>query len=160
LDSYEPVVEVFDKEGKRTVYVNVDEAKAVEILESHIGKGVPVSAYTIETAESKDVRNNVDKAFKVVVDMATVGIAAGARDVMNKLVSAAAANGYSCNVTITGSTGLESYEPVVKVYDAEGNCTTYVHMDPDKAEKMLAEHVGHGRVIEEYTLEAAEKETK
>ena len=50
------------------------------------------------------------------------------------------------------------YEPIVEVYGKDGSHTTYVHMTPAKAEKVLEQHVGKGEIVEEYTVEAAKKE--
>ena len=71
--------------------------------------------------------------------------------------SETAAHDYNCIVTQTGCIGMCSYEPIVEVYGKDGSHTTYVHMTPDKAAKVLAEHVGQGKVVEEYTVDAARK---
>ena len=90
--------------------------------------------------------------------MATCGIAAGARPVLNRLVEETAAKNYNCVVTQTGCIGMCVYEPIVEVYGKDGSHTTYVHMTPAKAEKVLEQHVGKGEIVEEYTVEAAKKE--
>ena len=96
--------------------------------------------------------------IRVVVGMATCGIAAGARPVLNRLVEETAAKNYNCVVTQTGCIGMCVYEPIVEVYGKDGSHTTYVHMTPAKAEKVLEQHIGKGEVVEEYTVEAAKKE--
>ncbi len=95
------------------------------------------------------------KDYRVVVGMATCGIAAGARPVLNKLVEETAEKNYNCVVTQTGCIGMCVYEPIVEVYGKDGSHTTYVHVDPEKAVKILEEHVGKGHVVEEYTVDAA-----
>ena len=60
--------------------------------------------------------------------MATSGIAAGARPVLNQLVKEAAENNYNCVITQTGDIGLNSYEPIVQVFDKDNNQVTYVHV--------------------------------
>ena len=97
------------------------------------------------------------KDYRVVVGMATCGIAAGARPVLNKLVEETAEKGYNCTITQTGCIGMCVYEPIVEVFDKDEGHTTYVHVDPDKAVKILEEHVGKGNIVEEYTVEAARK---
>ncbi|MBR2066805.1 MAG: (2Fe-2S) ferredoxin domain-containing protein [Solobacterium sp.] len=97
------------------------------------------------------------KDYRVVVGMATCGIAAGARPVLNKLVEETAAHDYNCVVTQTGCIGMCVYEPIVEVFDKEDGHTTYVHVDPEKAQKILEEHIGKGNILEEYTVEAARK---
>lgn len=109
-----------------------------------------------EARKKVDLREG-DKDYRVVVGMATCGIAAGARPVLNRLVEETAAHDYNCIVTQTGCIGMCSYEPIVEVYGKDGSHTTYVHMTPDKAVKVLEEHVGRGQIVEEYTVDAARR---
>ena len=76
-----------------------------------------------------EMRNSTDKKYRVVVGMATCGIAAGARPVLNALVEESAKGIYSCTVTQTGCIGMCSLEPIVEVYDETGAKTTYVKVD-------------------------------
>lgn len=93
-----------------------------------------------------------DAEYRVVVGMATCGIAAGARPVLNALVGEAANKNYSCVVTQTGCIGMCTLEPIVEVFDKEGAKTTYVLMTPEKAVEMLESHVKNGVVLEKYTV--------
>jgi NADP-reducing hydrogenase subunit HndB len=111
-----------------------------------------------EAALKKVEMREGGKDYRVVVGMATCGIAAGARPVLNRLVEETAAKNYNCVVTQTGCIGMCVYEPIVEVYGKDGSHTTYVHMTPAKAEKVLEQHIGKGEVVEEYTVEAAKKE--
>ncbi len=97
------------------------------------------------------------KDYRVVVGMATCGLAAGARPVLNRLVEETAAHDYNCVVTQTGCIGMCVYEPIVEVYGKDGEHTTYVYVNPDKAARILEEHIGKGQVVEEYTVDAAQK---
>lgn len=94
------------------------------------------------------------KDYRVVVGMATCGIAAGARPVLNQMVEETAEKNYNCVVTQTGCIGMCVYEPIVEVYGKDGSHTTYVHVDSEKASKILEEHIGKGHVIEEYTVDS------
>ena len=49
-------------------------------------------------------------------------------------------------------------EPIVEVYGKDGSHTTYVHVTPEKADKILAEHIGKGQIVDEYTVDAAKRE--
>jgi NADP-reducing hydrogenase subunit HndB len=109
-----------------------------------------------EARKKVDLREG-DKDYRVVVGMATCGIAAGARPVLNRLVEETAAHNYNCTVTQTGCIGMCKYEPIVEVYGKDGSHTTYVHMTPDKASQMLESHIGKGQVLEEYTVDQAQK---
>lgn len=91
---------------------------------------------------------------RVVVGMATCGIAAGARPVLNKFVEEVNNAGLAANVTVTqtGCIGICQYEPVVEVFEAGKEKTTYVKMTPDKVSKIVEEHLKGGKVVAEYTL--------
>ncbi|MBQ7245527.1 MAG: (2Fe-2S) ferredoxin domain-containing protein [Firmicutes bacterium] len=97
-----------------------------------------------------------EKDYRVVVGMATCGIAAGARPVLNRLVEETADKNYNCTITQTGCIGMCVYEPIVEVYGKDGEHTTYVLVDPDKASRILAEHIGNGQIVEEYTVNAVQ----
>lgn len=106
--------------------------------------------------QKMDIRNT-EKDYRVVVGMATCGITAGARPVLNRFVEESAKNGNPCIVAQAGCIGLCIYEPIVEVFDKEGTRTTYVHVNPDKASHIFASHILNGKVVSEYTLEEAKK---
>lgn len=91
---------------------------------------------------------------RVVVGMATCGIAAGARPVLSKFVEEVNNAGLAASVTVTqtGCIGICQYEPVVEVFEAGKEKTTYVKMTPDKVSKIVEEHLKGGKVVAEYTL--------
>ena len=96
---------------------------------------------------------------RIVVGMATCGIAAGARPVLNAFVEgvAEAGIGDSVIVTQTGCIGICQYEPVVEVYAQGAEKVTYVKMTPDRAKEVLEKHIKGGNVVTEYTIGAFEK---
>ena len=102
------------------------------------------------------VRGDDTGNIRVVVGMATCGIAAGARPVLQAFTEEAAARGLT-NVTIyqTRCIGICQYEPVVEVMEPGREKVTYIRMDPDKAERVVAEHLVGGKVVAEYTIGAA-----
>ncbi|MGL4606209.1 MAG: (2Fe-2S) ferredoxin domain-containing protein [Eubacteriaceae bacterium] len=93
------------------------------------------------------------EGYRVVVGMATCGIAAGARPVMVKLMEEVAAKGLS-DVTVaqTGCIGVCRLEPIVEVFDKNGEKVTYVKMTPEKVTRIVDEHLATGKVVEEYTM--------
>ncbi|MDO4608168.1 MAG: (2Fe-2S) ferredoxin domain-containing protein [Clostridia bacterium] len=95
---------------------------------------------------------------RVVVGMATCGIAAGARPVLNAFVEAVNDEGLAQTVTVsqTGCVGLCQYEPIVEVYEAGKDKITYVKMTADKAKEVVAKHLKGGKVITEYTVAGCE----
>ena len=95
---------------------------------------------------------------KIVVGMATCGIAAGARPVLAAFVEAVANEGLSDHVIVsqTGCIGICQYEPVVEIMQAGKDKVTYVKMTPEKAKRVVAEHIMGGSIVEEYTIGKAE----
>ena len=96
--------------------------------------------------------------IRVVVGMATCGIAAGARPVLASFVEAVSAEGLSDKVTVTqtGCIGICQFEPVVEIYEAGNKKTTYVKMTPEKAKTVVEKHLKGGNVVSEFTIAAAE----
>lgn len=97
------------------------------------------------------MREENGKKYRVVVGMATCGIAAGARPVLTTLVDRVAKKKYNAVVLQTGCIGMCKLEPIVEVYDGD-NKTTYVLVDAKKAKKIADYHLGKGEVVDEYTI--------
>ncbi len=110
-----------------------------------------------EKMKDKIVLREGGTETRIVVGMATCGIAAGARPVLNALVEGVEKEGMNSNVSITqtGCIGLCQYEPIVEVYESGKEKVTYVKMTVEKAEKVLKEHIKGGKVVTEYTIAAA-----
>ena len=91
---------------------------------------------------------------RVVVGMATCGIAAGARPVLNAFVEQVANENLSDRVTVTqtGCIGICQYEPVVEVFEAGKEKVTYVKMTAEKAKRVVEEHLKGGKPVSEYTI--------
>ena len=91
---------------------------------------------------------------RVVVGMATCGIAAGARPVLNAFVESVNESGLAGEVPVsqTGCIGICQYEPVVEVYEAGGVKTTYVKMTPEKAKTVVEKHLKGGNPVAEFTV--------
>ena len=96
------------------------------------------------------------EGVRVVVGMATCGIAAGARPVLNAFVEGVNNEGLSDSVTVTqtGCIGICQYEPVVEVFEAGKEKTTYVKMTAEKAQEVIEKHLKGGKVVAEYTIGA------
>ena len=96
---------------------------------------------------------------RVVVGMATCGIAAGARPVLNAFVEGVAAEGLGDKVIVTqtGCIGICQYEPVVEVYTPDAEKITYVKMTVEKAKEVVEKHIKGGKPVTEYTIGAIKK---
>ena len=102
-----------------------------------------------------NLRKEREDGIRVVVGMATCGIAAGARPVMSAFVDEVAKrNLKGVMVTQTGCIGICKYEPVVEVYTPGAEKVTYVKMTPEKVAKIVTEHLVNGQVVTEYTIGA------
>lgn len=94
---------------------------------------------------------------RIVVGMATCGIAAGARPVLNAFVEEIANSdlGSKVSVTQTGCIGICQYEPVVEVFAEGKEKVTYVKMTAEKAKEVVEKHIKGGQVIDAYTIGAS-----
>lgn len=112
--------------------------------------------------ELKKIRENsianiemrdTDKDIRVVVGMATCGIAAGARKVLNALVDEVAKrNMKNVQIVQTGCIGMCTYEPIVEVYEKDKEKVTYIYVDEEKARRIVAEHLVNNNVVKEFTI--------
>lgn len=102
-----------------------------------------------------DIRKNSDDAVRVLVGMATCGIAAGARPVLTTLVDEVAKRELkNVVVTQTGCIGICQFEPVVEIIAPGKEKVTYVKMTPEKALRVVNDHLVNGNVVTEYTIGA------
>lgn len=105
-----------------------------------------------------NLRKEREDGIRIVVGMATCGIAAGARPVLNAFVREVDARKLSnVMVTQTGCIGMCRLEPIVEVYIPGQEKVTYVHMTEDKVARVVAEHIINNRPVTEYTVGAETK---
>ena len=98
-----------------------------------------------------------EDSVRVVVGMATCGIAAGARPVLSTLMDEITRRNLSeVTVTQTGCIGVCRLEPIVEVYVPGEEKVTYVKMTPEKAQQIVAEHLVNKQVVTAYTIGAEE----
>ena len=99
------------------------------------------------------IREGVNET-RIVIGMATCGIAAGARPVLNAFVEGVNENKLYDKVTVTqtGCIGLCQYEPIVEVYEPGKEKVTYVKMTAEKAKEVIEKHLKGGNVVKEYTI--------
>lgn len=99
------------------------------------------------------LREGTGDKIRVVVGMATCGIAAGARPVLTTLVEEVQAKSLdNVLVTQTGCIGLCQYEPIVEVVEEGKEKVTYVKMTAEKAKEVVEKHLVRGQVVAEYTF--------
>ncbi|MCL2057768.1 MAG: (2Fe-2S) ferredoxin domain-containing protein [Oscillospiraceae bacterium] len=100
-----------------------------------------------------DIRQSDENKTRVVVGMATCGIAAGARPVLAAFTEEVARRQVR-NVTVgqTGCIGICQYEPVVEVHQPGKEKVTYVNMTAERAVQVVNSHIINGNVVGEYTI--------
>ena len=105
--------------------------------------------------DSVNLRKEREDGVRVVIGMATCGIAAGARPVMTAFLEEAAKRNLS-NVVIeqTGCIGMCALEPIVEVYVQGKEKVTYVKMTAEKVAKIISDHIVNGVPVSEYTVGA------
>ena len=106
------------------------------------------------TMQKMTVREDTgDDAIRIVVGMATCGIAAGARPVLNAFVDEVAKrNLKGVTVSQTGCIGMCQYEPIVEVIQPGKEKVTYVKMTAEKVAKVVNDHIVNGNPVAEYTV--------
>ena len=103
--------------------------------------------------QTVNTRESDSNTIRVVVGMATCGISAGARPVLNAIVEELAReNVAGVQVTQTGCIGICQYEPVVEVYEPGKEKVTYVKMTPEKAIRMVRQHLIKGEPVQNYII--------
>ena len=106
-----------------------------------------------------ELRDTGEDQIRVLVGMATCGIAAGARPVLNAFLEEVEKRGLSnVSVTQTGCIGVCRLEPIVEVLVPGQEKVTYVKMSPEKVPAVVSEHLVNGRVVNEYTIGATDTE--
>jgi NADP-reducing hydrogenase subunit HndB len=110
-----------------------------------------------KTLSKISMRKDADEGTRIVIGMATCGIAAGARPVMLKFMDEIQTRGLQ-NVTVsqTGCIGMCRLEPMLDVLVPGKEKVTYVKVKPEMVSRIVAEHIVNGRPVEEYTIGAAE----
>ncbi|HWR61405.1 MAG TPA: (2Fe-2S) ferredoxin domain-containing protein [Clostridia bacterium] len=110
-----------------------------------------------KTLDTINVRKD-RSGTRVVVGMATCGIAAGARPVLLSIMDEVKKHNLSDVVVAqTGCIGMCRLEPIVEVYKPGEEKVTYIKVTASKAIRIVNEHIMQGRVVEEYTIGAADK---
>lgn len=104
-----------------------------------------------------NLRDDSGDGTRIVVGMATCGIAAGARPVLNEFLQEIDKRKLSdVTVSQTGCIGMCRFEPIVEVLRPGEEKVTYVKMTPDKVGRIVTEHIVNGRPVLEYTIGAVQ----
>ena len=103
-----------------------------------------------------NLRSEASDCTRIVVGMATCGIAAGARPVLKAFSDGIPEKGIKDVMVIQeGCIGLCQYEPVVEVITPGKEKVTYVNMTSEKAVEVIEQHIIGGNVVTKYTINSA-----
>ena len=113
-------------------------------------------------AELAEIRDKMQKnvilreghgTIRVIVGMATCGIAAGARNVLNAFVEGIDKADLTGKVTVSQNGHIESdgKEPVVEIFENGKDTVTYVNMTPEKVARVIEDHLKGGKIVGEFT---------
>ncbi len=115
-------------------------------------------AIKAKAEKQMNVREEDGAGIRVVVGMATCGIAAGARPVLAGFVEEVAKrNLKDVSVNQTGCIGMCQYEPIVEVFEEGKEKVTYIKMSPEKVARVVADHIVNGNPVVEYTVATLDK---
>lgn len=102
---------------------------------------------------SVSLREDDDHRIRIVVGMATCGIAAGARPVLTAFTKEIATRKlHDVSITQTGCIGICQHEPVVEIYETGKEKVTYIKVSPEKVARIVAEHIVNGNIVPEFTV--------
>jgi NADP-reducing hydrogenase subunit HndB len=105
-----------------------------------------------EALEKRKVKT-AEGFAQVSIAMGTCGIAVGARDTMKAILDHIESSNVSgVIVTQTGCIGKCDYEPIVSVSIGEEPKITYGHVNPERARKIMQEHVACGKVLIDWII--------
>lgn len=115
-------------------------------------------AIKAKAEKQMNVREEGEAGIRIVVGMATCGIAAGARPVLNGFVEEVAKRGLkNVSVNQTGCIGMCQYEPIVEVFEEGKEKVTYIRMTADKVSRIVADHIVNGNPVVDYTVASLNK---
>lgn len=96
--------------------------------------------------------------MKVVIGQGSCGVATGAKKTAAEFEKLIAEKNIKADVDITGCVGTCYLEPIVDVYDDDGEMTRYVKVQPDKVEQIVEEHLVNHKAVEEQSISEEDKQ--
>jgi len=100
----------------------------------------------------RSIRMRTKTGTRIIVGMGTCGIAAGARQTLQAIVTELQRREIDAHVTTVGCIGMCASEPLVDIEQAEGDRITYGPVKPDMIPRLIEEHLINGRVVSEWVV--------
>ncbi|MGN1333828.1 MAG: NADH-quinone oxidoreductase subunit F, partial [Anaerovoracaceae bacterium] len=96
--------------------------------------------------------------MRIVVGEGSCGIATGAKKTAAEFEKQIKEKNLDVKVDITGCVGTCYLEPIVDVYDDNGEMTRYVKVQPDKVADIVESHLVNHKVCEEQAISEEDKQ--
>ncbi len=96
--------------------------------------------------------------MKVIIGQGSCGIATGAKKTQAAFEEQIAKHGVDVTLDFTGCVGTCYLEPIVDVYEDNGDMTRYVKVQPDRVERIVEEHLKGGKPVEEFAISEEDKQ--
>ncbi|MFH0844502.1 MAG: (2Fe-2S) ferredoxin domain-containing protein [Pseudomonadota bacterium] len=110
-------------------------------------------------AGTVNLRQGIHRA-KINIHMGTCGIAAGARPVMSAFLKKIEESGVNdVLLTSSGCAGLCNHEPMATIEIKDAAPIKYVHLNPEKVNRIFDEHIMKGEPVSEYALAVGSETT-
>lgn len=93
---------------------------------------------------------------EVVVGLGSCGIAAGGQRVHQRFAELLHSDPNDSVLKQTGCIGLCYREVLVEIRDHQGGKTLYGEVSPERADRIVAEHLRQGKIIDEWVVETGE----
>ena len=100
----------------------------------------------------KDIDTRTETSTTITVGMGTCGIAAGARDVMQAILSELDKRDIDAHVTTVGCIGMCHTEPLVDIQQGDEARITYGNITPAMVPRLIEDHLVNGQVVEEWAV--------
>ena len=95
--------------------------------------------------------------MRVVVGQGSCGVATGAKKTAAEFEKQIAEKNLGIEVGVTGCVGTCYLEPIVDVYEDNGELTRYVKVQPQNVEKIVTEHLIGGTPVAEQAISEEDK---
>ena len=106
----------------------------------------------LQEESRRSIRVRTKTGTRIIVGMGTCGIAAGARETLQAIVTELQRREIDAHVTTVGCIGMCASEPLVDIEQADGGRITYGQVKPDMIPRLIEEHLINGRVVQEWVV--------
>jgi NADP-reducing hydrogenase subunit HndB len=106
----------------------------------------------LQEESRRSIQVRTQTGTRIIIGLGTCGIAAGARETMQAVLSELKRREIDAQVMTVGCIGMCASEPLVDIEQADGNRITYGQVKPDMVPRLIEEHLINGRVVSEWVV--------